>query len=115
MLKTSFRNARPAQLFDALQDARNYTLTLFDYYAEAGLDMRDRVPYLPILNPPLWELAHVAWVSEMYVLREATSSNPATAAYPSIFKRGDEWFDSNTVEHRTRWTLDLPSTAEIKT
>ena len=115
MTKPSIRNATPAQLADALQDARNYTLTLFDYFAAAGLDVLERVPYLPFINPPLWELAHVVWVSEMYVLREATSSNPATAPYPSILARGDEWFDSNTMLHRARWSLDLPSTVEIKT
>ncbi|MGV8933901.1 MAG: selenoneine synthase SenA [Gallionellaceae bacterium] len=114
MFNTSIRNATPTELAVALQDARNYTLTLFDCYAAAGLDVLDRVPYLPIINPPLWELAHVVWVSEMYVLREATSSNPATAAYPSLLVRGDEWFDSNTVPHRARWTLDLPGTNEIK-
>jgi iron(II)-dependent oxidoreductase len=78
MFNTSIRNATPAELAFALQDARNYTLTLFDCYAAAGLDVLERVPYLPIINPPLWELAHVVWVSEMYVLREATSSNGLT-------------------------------------
>ncbi len=110
----SFRQATPEQLAEALQDARNYTLTLFDSYAAAGLDVLERVPYLDIINPPLWELAHVVWVSEMYVLRGATTSEPALAPYPSLLARADEWFDSNTVPHRTRWRLDLPSTEVIK-
>ena len=111
---SSFRRAKPEQLASALQDARNYTLTLFDCFAAAGLNTLDKVPYLPIINPPLWELAHVVWTSEMFVLREAPSSDPALAPYPSILARGDEWFDSNTVPHLTRWHLDLPSTDVIK-
>ncbi len=113
--KISFRNASPAQLADAMQDARNYTLALFDCFTSAGLDALDRVPYLPVINPPLWELAHIAWFSELFVLRAAASSNPATALRPSLLPQGDEWFDSNTVPHRARWTLSLPSTATLKT
>ncbi len=113
--ETSFRNATPAQLADAMQDARNYTLALFDCFASAGLDALDRVPYLPVINPPLWELAHIAWFSELFVLRAATSSNPVTALRPSLLPQGDEWFDSNTVPHHARWTLSLPSAATLKT
>lgn len=113
--QTSFRTATPAQLAEALQDARNYTLALFDCFAVAGLDALDRVPFLPIVNPPLWEMAHIAWFSELFVLREAPSSNPAAAGQPSLLAQGDNWFDSNTVPHRARWTLNLPTTGALKT
>ncbi len=113
--KISFRNASPAQLADAMQDARNYTLVLFDCFTSDGLDALDRVPYLPVISPPLWELSHIAWFSELFVLREAASSNPATALRPSLLPQGDEWFDSNTVPHRARWTLSLPSAATLMT
>ena len=112
---TSFRNATPEQLAVALGEARSALLELFERFAAAGLDASDRVPLLPIVNPPLWELAHVAWFSELFLLREAASSNPATALYPSLLAGSDTWFDSNAVPHDTRWALDMPGVAVIKT
>lgn len=111
----SFRNAGPQQLAAALQDARNYTLGLFDRLAEAGYDAPHQVPRLATVNPPLWELGHTAWFAEWFILREAASSHPATAQRPCLLARGDDWFDSNLVPHRARWTLDLPSPGALKT
>jgi iron(II)-dependent oxidoreductase len=111
----SFRTARTQQLAEALQDARHYTLRLFECFADAGLDNPVRVPQLRIVNPPLWELGHTAWFAEWFVLREAISSHPADAQGNSLLSKGDDWFDSNTVPHRNRWTLDLPSTGGVKT
>lgn len=110
----SFRHATPTQLAEALLDARNYTLTLFDQYASAGLDDPARVPYSNIINPPLWELGHIAWFAEWFVLREAATSHPSAARYPSILKNSDAYFDSGAVAHATRWSLDLPDTELIK-
>jgi gamma-glutamyl hercynylcysteine S-oxide synthase len=110
----SFRNASLQQLAAALQDARQRTLTLFECFLAADLGVPDHVPILPIINPPLWELGHIAWFAEWYVLREAQSSNPAAAQRPSLLSRGDDWFDSNTVPHRARWSLDLPGPGALK-
>ena len=114
LTQPSFRTASPEQLAKALQDARNYTLALFDCFLSAGLDAPARVPYLTVVNPPLWELGHVAWFSEWFVLREAPSSHPAAARYPSLLSQADNWFDSNTVVHHTRWQLNLPDAAALK-
>jgi ergothioneine biosynthesis protein EgtB len=111
----SFRQAKPQQLAEALQDARNYTLKLFDALAGAGFDALSRVPHIATINPPLWELGHLAWFTEWFVLREASSSHPAAAQRHSLLTRGDDWFDSNLVAHRSRWTLDLPSPGALKT
>lgn len=97
-----------AALDAALQDARRRTLALFEALAAAGHDRPARVPRLAILNPPLWELGHVAWFAEWFVLREASSSAPGAASGPSLLQDGDRWFDSNTVAHGSRWALDLP-------
>jgi iron(II)-dependent oxidoreductase len=70
-MNLSFRNAAPNELARALQDAREHTLALFDCFAVAGLDDPANVPMLPIVNPPLWELGHIAWFAEWYILREA--------------------------------------------
>ena len=114
-ITASFRQARPQQLADALQSARNYTLRLFDCLAHAGYDVAARVPHIATINPPLWELGHMAWFAEWYILRQAASSHPADAVGHSLLTRGDDWFDSNTVAHRSRWTLDLPNTGSLKT
>ncbi|WP_426109651.1 selenoneine synthase SenA [Massilia sp. PWRC2] len=112
---TSLRRANPQQLAEALQAARNYTLTLFDAYAAEGLDVLARVPHLQIINPPLWELGHIAWFAEWFILRDALSTHPAAAQRPSLLSQGDDWFDSNLVPHRARWTLDLPAAGALKT
>lgn len=114
-LEVSFRNARPPQLAEALQHARDYTLALFDCFARAGYDAPLRVPQLRTVNPPLWELGHIAWFAEWFVLRDAASSHPADALSASLLRKGDDWFDANTVPHPMRWKLDLPSSGAMKT
>ncbi|WP_052452189.1 selenoneine synthase SenA [Noviherbaspirillum autotrophicum] len=111
----SFRTATPNELAGALQDAREYTLTLFDCFTSTGLDVPRKVPLLTEVHPPLWELGHIAWFAEWYVLREAQSSAPHAAQRTSLLTKGDDWFDANTVPHRARWSLDLPSTGALKT
>jgi iron(II)-dependent oxidoreductase len=114
-MTADFRTVGPAALAHALQDARAYTIALFDCFASARMDDAANVPYMPIVNPPLWELAHIAWFAEWYMLREASSSAPGAARRPSLLAKGDEWFDSNRIAHRVRWTLELPSTGAVKT
>ena len=111
----SFRTATSGELSGALRDAREYTLVLFDNLCSEGFDIPIKVPLLPMLNPPLWELGHIAWFAEWYVLREARSSAPAAAHRTSLLTKGDDWFDANTVPHRARWTLDLPGPGAMKT
>lgn len=110
-----FRTANPAQLATALQDARNYTLALFDQLAASGFDRSAAVPRIDTINPPLWELGHIAWFAEWYVLREAASSAPDSARRGSLLTRADAWFNSNTVAHATRWDLALPTAGQLKT
>ena len=114
-LETSFRHAGPERLAAMLRDARHYTLALFDTLAQAGYADAARVPRLSIINPPLWELGHTAWFAEWFVLRAASSSRPGAAEGHSLLARGDDWFDSNLVPHRTRWALDLPEPGAILT
>jgi len=111
----SFRDAAPGQLADALQDARDYTLALFDCFAAAGLDASGKVPLLASVNPPLWELGHIAWFAEWFILRAAQSSDPASAQRVSLLTKGDDWFSSNMVPHDARWALGLPKAGALKT
>lgn len=110
----SFRTMDPRGLDQALQDARQRTLALFDALADAGYDESARVPRLAILNPPLWELGHLAWFAEWFVLREARSSTPGAAGGHSLLAHADAWFDSNTVPHDARWSLELPAPTALK-
>jgi iron(II)-dependent oxidoreductase len=58
---------------------------------------------LPIVNPPLWELGHVAWFQERWVLRRE--------GQPSLRADADALYDSIAVAHDLRWGLPLPSLA----
>ena len=60
------------------------------------------VPMLAIVNPPLWELGHIAWFQEFWLHRGGDF------AAPSILAHADRWYDSARVAHDTRWALDLP-------
>ena len=62
-------------------------------------------PQLRIVNPPLWELGHVAWFQEFWCLRQ----RDGTAQRDSILPGADALYDSAKVAHATRWGLPLPS------
>ena len=47
-------------------DARDRTLGLLDELDDAQLDMP---PYLPTVNPFRWEIGHVAWFQDHFVLQ----------------------------------------------
>lgn len=58
-------------------------------------------PKLPIVNPVLWEIGHIAWFHEYWTLRQCHER-------PPLIARGDRLWDSSAVAHATRWGLDLP-------
>jgi len=60
---------------------------------------------LPIVNPVLWELGHVAWFQERWCLRLRADESLSE----SLLDGADVLYDSATVEHDTRWDLPLPS------
>jgi iron(II)-dependent oxidoreductase len=84
-----------------VKDARRRTEALAAALAPGAL----LGPRLAIVNPPLWELGHVAWFEERWVLRHA-------AGRPPLRADGDALYDSSAVPHDTRWTLPLPSLEE---
>lgn len=88
-------------LRSALLDARQYT----NAQLEDLDDAQWRVPYLPIINPPLWEFGHVGWFMEYWCLRQQA---PGRRLAPSLLADADRWYDSSKVMHATRWSLDLP-------
>jgi iron(II)-dependent oxidoreductase len=86
-----------------MRDARQRTGELI-----AGLS-RDQMlgPRLPHVNPLLWEVGHVAWFQEKWVLRHAAGQAPIRAD-------GDALYDSAAVPHDTRWDLPLPGPEETR-
>src|SRR5499433_2496604 len=86
------------QLLLALQEARARTLELVD-------DLNDEQmigPRLAIVNPLRWEIAHVAWFQEYWVLRHLCGR-------PPILADGDTLYDSAKIAHDTCWDLPLRS------
>jgi iron(II)-dependent oxidoreductase len=67
-------------------------------------------PKLAIVNPPLWELGHVAWFQERWCLRTVRGGAPVE----SILDGADALYDSSTVAHGTRWDLPLPGLEETR-
>src|SRR5215470_10204643 len=64
-----------------------------------------RVPLLRIINPFLWEIGHVAYFQEYWVLRHAAGRSPMRAD-------ADQLYDSARIAHDTRWNLPLPTRSE---
>ena len=56
-----------------------------------------------IVNPPLWEVGHVAWFQEHWVLAHALGEAKTLA---------DTLYDSSAIAHATRWNLPLPTRAQ---
>ena len=61
-------------------------------------------PKLAIVNPPLWEIGHVAWFQEHWCLRWRADETLADSILPGA----DALYDSSAVAHDTRWNLPLP-------
>ena len=82
----------------SLQEARRRTLALVE-------DLNDDQmigPRMTIVNPLRWEIGHVAWFQEYWLLRHLCGRDP-------ILSNGDALYDSAKVAHDTRWDLPLPS------
>jgi iron(II)-dependent oxidoreductase len=88
------------QLKDELLACRRRTRQLTE-----DLDGRQLLgPKLPIVNPVLWELGHVAWFQERWCLR----TRPDETLSDSVIEGADALYDSSAVAHGFRWELPLP-------
>ena len=85
-----------AQLIEALKETRARTLELVADLTEEQL----MGPRLQIVNPLRWEIGHLAWFQEFWLLRHLGAQAP-------ILNHGDELYDSARVAHDTRWDLPL--------
>ena len=104
------RTANRARLALALDEARQETLRQFSAFETGKLE----VPYLKIINPPLWELGHVGYFQEFWCLRQGSGEGRRERPGPSLLADADRWFDSSKVAHATRWGLGLPPLDQLK-
>ncbi len=100
--------APPERIAGWVDDATSRVLgAVADFGDTLDDDPRWIGPYLPIVNPPLWELAHVAWFAELMVCRELHQ-------LPDLISDVDALYDSAKVSHRSRWELNFPSAARSR-
>lgn len=89
------------ELHAQLGEARQRTLELIG-------DLSDEQmigPRLDIVNPLRWEVGHVGYFQEYWVLRHFRGEAPTRP-------EGDRLYDSARIAHDTRWDLPIPSKAE---
>lgn len=114
----AIRGGPPAAVGAALREARARTLALAADFA-AALGPAPHVPYAEELNPPLWELGHVAWFQEWWIARNpqrqlGTAADPQAPRPAPLPRQADDWYDSSRVPHRRRWELPLPDLATTR-
>ena len=90
-----------ADLTRWIDDART---RIFDLTGDLS-DEQMMGPQLDIVNPLLWEIGHIAWFFEKWVIREASGR-------PALLEKSDELYDSIAIAHDTRWDLPLPGRQE---
>lgn len=110
MSTARFANARQLSLL--LQETRSRTLALLeDYVLALGEDCK--VPQGAELNPPLWELCHVAWFQDWWLSRNpqwklGIQCLPTVQRSPSRLADSDWRLDSSLIAHERRWDIGLP-------
>ena len=88
-------------LVGALLDARRVELGLLEGLTDAQLlGMRGH-----FLEPPIWEMGHVGWFQEYWLLRRLDNAAP-------LLRGGDEIYDSFNVSYTRRWDHRFPSRAD---
>jgi ergothioneine biosynthesis protein EgtB len=92
----AFNRIANAQLIETLRETRARTVELVNDLSDEQLIG----PRLQIVNPLQWEIGHLAWFQEFWVLRHF-------GGHPPILTHGDELYDSARVAHDTRWDLPL--------
>lgn len=111
----ALRQGSRADVRAALLAARERTLRLAHTY-QTALGDAALVPYLAEVNPPLWELGHIAWFQEWWTTRNpqralGARADPDVPRPVSLLARADAWYDSSRVQHTLRWELPLPGRA----
>jgi len=89
------------QLAKWVTEARQQSIDLVSDLNEEQL----KIPYLDLVNPAVWELCHLAYFHELWVLRRGAGQEPS-------MPKADSLFDSIKIGHEERWRLKLPTKEE---
>lgn len=106
------RQLSGAELAAALRESRQRTLSLVDDLSPAQWNPPRQIG----INPVAWELAHIAWFAEFWIVRgphHCDAQNLVHAALPARFAGPDALFDSARLAHAQRWTETMPTRAEL--
>lgn len=101
------------RLVAALHDARQLTLA-------SSMDLDDArwmVPYAVEIQPVAWDLAHIGWFAEFWLLRgphRLGRDGLQNAAAPPRWFGPDEHYDSAQIAHRNRWRIELLSREQLQ-
>jgi iron(II)-dependent oxidoreductase len=97
----SYRPTGPPAASELAGWVRDAGQRLTELVADLSDDQLACLP-LPTVNPLGWEIGHVTWFQEIFVLRRALGE-------PPIVSHADAIWDSAAIPHDTRWFLTLPS------
>src|SRR5499426_2030740 len=92
-----------ASLRGLLLDARRVELELADWLSEAQM-LGTRQHFV---EPPIWEIGHVGWFQEYWILRHLDGA-------PSLLPGSDGIYDSFNVSYARRWEHRYPSRAATR-
>ncbi len=115
----TIRMADPAVIGRALRASRAHTLGVFACYERALGPAAMAVPYSTEINPPLWELGHIAWFQEYWIsrnpqIRLGIGADSDAPRAPSLRPDADRHYDSSRVEHTARWRLPVADGAATR-
>ena len=88
-------------LIQPLLDARDVELRLFESLSESQL-LGEKAHFL---EPPIWEIGHVGWFQEVWLLRHLDKAAPLNGDADAIY-------DSFNVSYKLRWDHAYPSRAQ---
>lgn len=89
------------RLIDALLDARTVELGLLEGLPDAQM----LGPRGHFIEPPIWEIGHVGWFQEYWILRRLDGAE-------SLLPGSDGIYDSFRVSYKRRWDHAFPSRDE---
>jgi len=90
-------------LLEALLDARRVELALLDDLTDAQM-LGTRAHFV---EPPIWEMGHVGWFQEYWLLRRLDGADP-------LLPGADDVYDSFNVSYTRRWDHRFPSRASTR-
>ena len=106
------RQLSGAELAAALLESRQRTHSLVDDLSPAQWSPPRQIG----INPIAWELAHIAWFAEFWILRgphQRDEQGLVHAARAPRFAGPDALFDSARLAHAQRWGQAMPSRAAL--